>query len=85
MTDERAGAGSKAKPGRRKMRRMFEHEAYRRIMVGDAPATLSDFASQLSDWFRKTHPEAPVVPIKFIEATISDTWHRRHELIGSEL
>jgi len=29
MTDERAGEGSEARPGRRKVRRVFEHEAYR--------------------------------------------------------
>ena len=85
MTDERAGTGGEARPGRRKVRHIFEHEAYRRIMVGGAPGTLSEFASQLSDWFRKAYPAGPVVPISFVEATIRDTWHRRHEVIGSEL
>ncbi len=85
MADDRAGAGSEARPGRRKVRRIFEHEAYRRIIVGDAPETLSEFAAQLSAWFTQTYPAAPAVPISFVEATIRDTWHRRHQVIGSEL
>jgi len=55
------------------------------MVVGDAPATLSEFAARLSDWFRETYPAAPAVSISLIEATIRDTWHRRHGEIGSEL
>jgi hypothetical protein len=85
MADERAGASSEARPGHRKVKRIFEDEAYRRIVVGDAPETLSEFAAQLSAWFKQTYPAARAVPISFIEATIRDTWHRRHQVIGSEL
>jgi hypothetical protein len=57
------------------------HLAGRRIMSGAAPAKLAEFAQQLSDWFRETHPAAsPVVP-KAIEDQMRDTWHRRRDLI----
>ncbi len=85
MTDELVGVASEARPGRRMARRIFEGEAYRRIMVGNAPETLSEFAAQLSAWFKDTCPAAPSPPASFIEAAIRDTWHRRHEVIGSEL
>lgn len=70
---------------RRTARRIFAGEAYRQIVAGDLPETLSEFAAQLSAWFKETNPAAPPVPAKIIEETIRDTWHRRHELIGSEL
>jgi hypothetical protein len=85
MTDELTGVASGARPGRRMARRIFEAEAYRRIMAGNAPETLSEFAAQLSAWFKETYPAAPVAPTSFVEAAIRDTWHRRHEAIGSEL
>jgi len=46
---------------------------------------LSEFAAQLSAWFKDTYPVAPAVSASFVEAAIRDTWHRRHEVIGSEL
>ncbi len=85
MTNKLRGADSEAKPGHRMARRILEKEAYRRILVGAAPETLSEFAAQLSVWFKDTYTAAPAAPTSFIEATIHDTWHRRHELIGSEL
>ena len=78
-------AGSTARPGRRMAKRIFEIEAYRRIVAGGAPETLSELAAQLSAWFKDTYPAAPVVQASFVEAAIRDTWHRRHEVIGSEL
>jgi hypothetical protein len=66
-------------------RRIFEDEAYRRIMAGDVPETLSEFAAQLSAWFKDAYPAAPAVPAKLVEEAIRDTWHRRHEMVGSEL
>lgn len=85
MTDEASGAASAARPGRRMARRIFEREAYRRIAAGKAPETLSEFAAQLAAWFKDTYPAAPAAPASFVEAAIRDTWHRRHEEIGSEL
>ncbi len=85
MIKELTNAGSTARPGRRIARRIFEGEAYRRIVAGVAPETLSEFAAQLSAWFKDTYPAAPAAPTSFVEAAIRDTWHRRHELIGSEL
>ena len=73
------------KPGRRMARRILEEEAYRRILAGNAPERLSDFGAQLSAWFEDTYPEAPEAPEKFVEEAIRSTWHRRHEIIGSEL
>jgi hypothetical protein len=60
---------------------LIEGEAYRRIMSGEAPSTLSEFAQQLSDWFRETYPTASSVTTHTIEDQIRDTWHRRHDLI----
>jgi hypothetical protein len=77
--------GEAARPGRRMARRIFEREAYRRIAAGNAAETLSEFAAQLAAWFKDTYPAAPAPSISFVEAAIRDTWHRRHEEIGSEL
>jgi len=85
MTDELTGAGSETRTGRRMARRVFEAEAYRRIVAGNTPETLSEFAVQLSAWFKDNYPAAPAVPVRFVEGAIRDTWHRRHETIGSEL
>lgn len=68
-------------PGHAKLRQIIENEAYRRIMAGEAPEMLNDFAQQLSEWFGRTHPtELPVVR-KTVEEMIRDTWDRRHQLI----
>ena len=85
MADQSSGATSDAVPSHREAQRIFEHEAYRRIMAGDAPETLSEFAAQLSAWFKDSYPTAPIVPVNFVEDAIRNTWHRRHEMIGSEL
>ena len=85
MADELTGATAPAPPGRRAAKRLLAAEAYRRIVAGDAPETLSDFAAQLAAWFKATYPAAPAASARFVEAAILDTWHRRHEAIGSEL
>jgi hypothetical protein len=85
MVEHGSGAAGSVKSGRRTARRLVEAEAYRRIMVGDVPQTLSEFAAQLSAWLRSAHPEASAMPAHAVEETIRDTWHRRHELIGSGL
>lgn len=85
MADELTGAADDATLGRRTARRLFEGEAYRRIVAGDVPETLSEFAVQLSAWFKDNYPTAPAVPVRFVEGAIRDTWHRRHEIVGSEL
>ncbi len=66
-------------------RRILREEAYRRIMAGDIPETLSEFAARLSVWFKEAYPAAPALPEPSIEGAIRDTWHRRHEMVGSEL
>lgn len=78
-------ASSERQPSRRMARRLLEEEAYRRIAAGEAPQRLSDLAAQLSAWFSATYPAAPAPLEKFVEEAIRDTWHRRHEIIGSEL
>jgi hypothetical protein len=75
----------KAAPSRRMARRILQEEAYRRIMTGDMSETLSEFAAQLSAWLREAHPTAAPMPGPLVEDAIRDTWHRRHEMIGSEL
>ena len=72
----------KTAPSRRMARRILQEEAYRRIMTGDMPETLSEFAARLAAWFKEAYPTAPELSV---EDAIRDTWHRRHEMIGSEL
>jgi hypothetical protein len=64
--------------GRKKALQAVEIEAYRQIMSGAAPATLMEFARQLLDRIRSTHPAAALTEV---ERQISDNRHRRHELI----
>jgi hypothetical protein len=85
MADPSTGATREAVPSHRMARRIIEDEAYRRIMAGDVPETLSEFAAQLSAWFKHAYPAAPAVPERLVEEVIRNTWHRRHEMIGSEL
>lgn len=68
-------------PGRKKLQRLVEGEAYRRIMAGEAPTTLNEFAAQLCDWLKGAFPAAPAITSTAIEEQIRDTWHHRHELI----
>ncbi len=67
--------------GHRASQRLIEGEAYRRIMSGHAPQTLSGFARELSDWFKQTHPTASPLTANAIENQLRDTWHPRHELV----
>jgi hypothetical protein len=55
MTEQSTVAIGEMKPSRRMTRRIIEGEAYRRIVAGDAPETLSEFAAQLSAWFRDAY------------------------------
>lgn len=68
-------------PGHHKAQQLIEHEAYRRIMAGEAPQSLDDFAQQLLAWLHTTYPEAAPTTLDLVEHDIRDTWHRRHELI----
>jgi hypothetical protein len=68
-------------PGRKKLQHLVEGEAYRRIMAGEAPATLNEFVLQLSDWLKETFPAPPLITPTMIENQIRETWHRRHEMI----
>jgi DNA-binding FadR family transcriptional regulator len=67
--------------GHKKALQAVEVEAYRQIMSGAAPATLMEFARQLLDWIRSTHPDAASLTLTEVERQVSETWHRRHELI----
>jgi len=68
-------------PGRKKWQRLVEGEAYRRIMAGQAPATLNEFAVQLCGWLQEALSAAPSITPSAIEDQIRETWHHRHELI----
>lgn len=70
-----------APPGHKRSHQLIEGEAYRRIMAGEAPATLAAFAQQLLEWFRASYPDATPTTLVAVEDQISETWHRRHELI----
>ena len=67
--------------GHKKVQHLIEAEAYRRIMAGEAPASLDAFAQQLLGWVRQAYPEASPLTLAAIEIQIRETWHRRHELI----
>jgi hypothetical protein len=68
-------------PGHKRSRQLIEQEAYRRVMSGELPGTLGEFAVQLADWLRQTHPGASPITVDMVENEIRETWHRRHELI----
>jgi hypothetical protein len=68
-------------PGHKRSQHLIEAEAYRRIMSGEAPATLTEFAQQLLDWLRKSYPEALLTTPDTVENQIRETWHRRHDMI----
>jgi hypothetical protein len=85
MPDPLTGQTETARLGRRTARRLVEGEAYRRIIAGEVPETLSEFSAQLSAWLKDAHPGAPSMPPSVVEEAIRDTWHHRHEMIGSEL
>ncbi len=68
-------------PGHKASQRLIEREAYRRVMSGEAPQTLAEFAQQLLDWLQETHPGASPMTLGVVEDRIRETWHRRHEMI----
>jgi hypothetical protein len=68
-------------PGHKRSQHLIEAEAYRRIMAGDGPATLDEFAQQLLDWLRQLYPEASPTTLAAVENDIRETWHRRHDMI----
>jgi len=67
--------------GHKRSQDLIEGEAYRRIMAGEAPATLAEFVQQLLDWFQGSHPDASPMTVTAVENQIRETWHRRHEMI----
>ena len=79
-------AGMTTSPGHKRSQHLIEAEAYRRIMSGEAPTTLNEFAQQLLDWLRQSYPEASPTTLATVENAIREIWHRRHELVqGGEL
>ncbi len=84
MADRQIAVTSRVRPGRRTARHLIEAEAYRRVLAGDVPATLSEFTEQLCAWLQAEHPTPSITPSQ-VEEAIRDTWHRRHDIIGSEL
>lgn len=69
------------RPSHKQSQHFIDAEAYRRIMSGQAPATLAEFAQQLLAWFQASYPDASPITLTAIEELIRDTWHRRHEII----
>jgi len=67
--------------GHKRLLHLIEAEAYRRIMAGDAPASLNEFAQQILDWLRHSYPEASPTTLATVENEIRETWHRRHDMI----
>lgn len=60
---------------------LIESEAYRRIMSGECPESIDEFARQLLAWFLQTYPDVPPATQDIVENRIREIWHRRHELI----
>jgi len=72
--------------GHKRAQKVIEGEAFRRILAGEAPATLDAFARDLALWFSQTHPDAGSATADRIASQIHDTWGKRHELIrGGDL
>lgn len=72
--------------GHKRAHRLIEGEAFRRIMAGEAPATLDAFARDLALWLSQTHPDSTPIAADRIALQIVDTWGRRHELVrGGDL
>ena len=74
-------AGAMTGPGQKRAQHLIEGEAFRRIMAGEAPSTLDEFAEQLADWLKSTFPNASPIEPSAIENQIGETWHRRHDMI----
>jgi hypothetical protein len=72
--------------GHKRAQHLIEAEAFRRIMAGEAPATLDAFAGDLARWLREAHADAAPVAAETIARQIQATWEKRHELIrGGDL
>jgi hypothetical protein len=74
-------AGAMGDPGHKSSQHLIESEAYRRILTGELPERLDQFAQQLLCWFRKAHPDATRTTLSTVEDQIRETWERRHEII----
>ncbi len=85
MEDRSVHVGDEMRLGRRTARHLIEAEAYRRVLAGNLPSTLPEFAEQLTAWLRATYPTASTLSSSEAEDAIQETWHRRHDIIGSEL
>jgi hypothetical protein len=72
--------------GHKRTQQLIEGEAFRRIMAGEAPATLDAFARDLARWLGEAHPDAAPVTRDSIARLIHATWDKRHEMIrGGDL
>lgn len=68
-------------PGHKTAQHLIEGEAFRRIMAGEAPSTLDEFAQQLADWLTNAFPQSPAILPSAIEDQIRETWHHRHDMV----
>jgi hypothetical protein len=64
-------------PGRPTSKHLVEAEAKRRFDIDEVPETLADFASSLSDWLKKSHPQAAPMTKKAIENAFRNIWRSR--------
>ena len=67
--------------GHNRAQKLIEGEAFRRIMAGEAPATLDAFARDLALWLTQAHQVAASLTADDIARQIHNTWDKRHELI----
>jgi hypothetical protein len=72
--------------GHKRARHLIEGEAFRRIIAGEAPATLDAFARDHVLWLTAAHRNAAPMSEDAVARYIHDTWDKRHELIrGGDL
>ena len=67
--------------GLKRAQHLIEGEAFRRIMSGQIPETLDEFARELTVWLKEAYPTASAMALARMERQLQDIWHRRHEMI----
>jgi hypothetical protein len=67
--------------GQKRAHHLIEEEAFRRIMSGQVPETLDEFARELMALLRESYPAASAIQLAKVERQLQDIWHRRHEMV----
>ena len=62
--------------GLKRAQHLIEGEAFRRIMSGQIPETLDEFARELMVWLKEAYPTASAMPLARMERRLQDIWKR---------